>query len=102
MLQCQGIKIFSGGMMVMIDCILDQVWRQYEINNRRTLTIGEVSAGTGVHRDVVSRMRRGITGRYDSDVVARLAQFFGAKEGEPVPFLVVRYVEDVKPAGPTS
>jgi hypothetical protein len=88
-------------MMVMIDCILDQIWRQYEIDNRRTLTIGEVAEGTGIHRDVISRMRRGLTGRYDSDVVARLSQFFGVREGEPVPFLVVRYVEDVKAAEPT-
>ncbi len=76
----------------MIDCILDQVWRQYEINNRCDLTIEQVAKSTKIHRDTIANLKNGKTSRYDADVIARVAEFFGAKEGEPVPFLVVRYM----------
>jgi len=77
----------------MVDCTLDQVWRQYEIEHRRDISIKEVSEKTGLTRDTISNMRNGKTARFDAHVIAALAEFFEFEPGQPVPFLVVREVE---------
>ena len=78
----------------MLDCILDQTWREYELKHRIDLKVEHVAKQTGINRDTISRLRRGKTHRYDADVLAKLAEFFGVPEGQPVPFLIVRYVDD--------
>jgi len=75
----------------MVDCTLDQVWRQYELDNRKNLTVDEVAQATGLHRDTIANLRNRKTHRYDRHVIAKIAEFFKAEEGKPVPFLVVRY-----------
>jgi transcriptional regulator with XRE-family HTH domain len=86
----------------MVDCILDQIWRQYELDNRVDLKIEEVSEATGIHRDTISRIRHRKTKRFDADVLAKLAEFFGVPEGEPVPFLIVRYIDEDAKKGAAS
>jgi transcriptional regulator with XRE-family HTH domain len=76
----------------MVDCTLDQLWRQFEIEQRRDLKIEEVAQATGIHRDTISNLKNRKTNRFDADVLAKVAEFFGVKDGEPIPFLIVRYM----------
>lgn len=73
----------------MIKCELDRIWRQREAELNRDITFLEVSEKTGINRDTISRLFNRKTDRYDSEVVAKIAEFFGVQNGQPIPFLVL-------------
>lgn len=73
---------------------LEAVWKKYELDLGRIVSVKEVAESTGLHWETVDNMRAGKTTRFDSDVVAKISEFFGiAEEGKPAPFLVFRLVE---------
>lgn len=78
----------------MIRCDLDRFWRQKEAELNRDITFLEVAEKTGINRDTISRLFNRKTDRYDSEVVAKIAEFFGVEDGQPIPFLVLD-VEEV-------
>lgn len=77
----------------MIKSELLTLWTEKERQLGRRLTIGEVAEQTGLSRDAISGLLNSKTGRFDSDTIARMCEYFGVREGEQVPFLIVRYQE---------
>jgi transcriptional regulator with XRE-family HTH domain len=79
--------------VVMVKSELFGLWADKEKQEGRRITIEEVATATGLDRKTVAGLLRGETSRFDADVLARICQYFGVSEGEPVPFLKVRYLE---------
>lgn len=79
----------------MVKSELFEVWAQKELETGRRITIGEVAQATGLDPKTIAGLRRGETSRFDAHVLAKLCEYFGISEGEPVPFLKVRYSEEL-------
>lgn len=67
---------------------LAALWRKKELEWGRIVTVQEVAKATGLNWETVDNFKAGRTARYDAVVVAKICQFFGVREGDPVPFLV--------------
>lgn len=67
---------------------LGTLWRKKELEWGRIVTVQEVAKATGLNWETVDNLKVGRTTRFDAAVVAKICQFFGVNEGEPVPFLV--------------
>lgn len=77
--------------MVTVKSEIFKVWSDKEKMLGRRITIGEVAEATDVSRDAISGLLNGTTTRYDADVIGKVCKYFDVPEGDPVPFLVVRY-----------
>lgn len=80
-------------MAPMIKSELLRLWRQKELEIGRIITVSEVVEATGLSRETVTNLKSGSTTRYDAPVIAKLCEYFGVTEGQPVPFLVYRTEE---------
>lgn len=49
---------------------------------------------TGLSWETVKKLKNGDTSRFDGDVLARMCELLGVKDGEPIPFLKVVYEND--------
>lgn len=79
--------------MAMVRSELLELWHKKELELRRELTIKEVAEATGLNWETVASLKKGTTTRFDSDILGALCAYFGVDEGQPVPFLKVRYIE---------
>lgn len=77
----------------MVRSELLELWHKKELELGRELTIKEVAEATGLNWETVASLKKGTTTRFDSAILGALCQYFGIREGEPVPFLKVRYPE---------
>lgn len=77
----------------MIKSELLELWTDKERKEGRRITIEEVARATGLARNTISGFLSGETTRFDSGAVGKLCQYFNIDEGQPVPFLKVRYIE---------
>lgn len=77
----------------MVKSELFGLWSQKEQHEGRRITVEEVAEATGLDRKTISGLLRGDTARFDADVLAKMCAYFGVSEGDPVPFLRVRYQE---------
>lgn len=77
----------------MVRSELFEVWTEQERKTGRRITIDEVAKATGLDPKTVGALRRGETTRFDAHVLARLCEYFGIGDGEPVPFLKVYHTE---------
>lgn len=75
--------------MAMVRCELDRIWRKREAELNKDITFLEVAEYAGVHRDTISRLFKGETNRYDGDLIAKVAEYLGVEDGQPIPFLVL-------------
>lgn len=75
-------------MKPMVKNELEALWRKKELERGRILTVQEVAKATGLHWETVSNLKAGHTTRLDTEVVAKICQYFEVKEGEPIPFLI--------------
>jgi len=81
--------------VVMIRSELLELWTEKERQVGRRLTIEEVSLATGLDRKTISGLLKGETSQFNGLVLAKVCEYFGVKDGQPVPFLKVRYPEAV-------
>lgn len=88
-------------MNAMIISELSDYWRRKELEWGRIITINEVAKETKLDWETVNNLKAGTTKRFDSHVIGKICDFFGIKEGETVPFLVLRYRE-VQKKKPTA
>jgi transcriptional regulator with XRE-family HTH domain len=79
--------------VAMVKSELFEVWAEKERQTGRRITIEEVAKATGLDPKTIAGLRRGETTRFDAHVLAKLCEYFGVSEGEPVPFLRVYYPE---------
>ncbi len=49
---------------------------QYQVNQARKVTVQEVADAIGVDRKVLTRIELGQAGRYDAEILNRLADFY--------------------------
>lgn len=80
-------------MAAMIRSELMELWHKKERELGRDLTIQEVADATGLNWETISGLKKGTTTRFDSAVIGSLCEYFGVADGQPVPFLKVRYPE---------
>lgn len=83
-------------MKAVVQCDLLSVWTEKERELGRRLKVSEVAKATNVHRDTITRfLNEGDKiERLDMGAAAKLAVYFDVTDGEPVPFLKVKYVEE--------
>lgn len=79
--------------MAMVRSELLELWTEKERKEGRRITIDEVARSTGLDRKTVSGLLRGETSQFNASVLAKICEFFEIADGEPVPFLKVRYPE---------
>jgi transcriptional regulator with XRE-family HTH domain len=79
---------------VVVESRLLELWTAKERRENRRITIAEICKATNLSRNTISDLLRGRTTRFDASVLAKLCEYFGVGDGEPVPFLKVRYVDD--------
>lgn len=79
--------------MAMVKSELLELWTEKERREGRRLTIEEVSQATGLDRKTISGLLKGETSQFNASVLARVCEYFDVKDGQPVPFLKVRYPE---------
>lgn len=72
---------------------LQRLWRQKELEAGHIITVQDVARSTGLHWETVSKLKSGQTSRYDDEVLAKMCQYFGVVEGQPIPFLVYAEAE---------
>lgn len=77
--------------MAMVKSELLELWTEKERKERRRITIEEVAQSTGLDRKTISNLLRGETSQFSAPVLAKVCEYFDVKDGQPVPFLKVRY-----------
>lgn len=75
----------------MVKSELFELWAKKELREGRRITIGEVAMQTGLDPKTIAGFKNGETARFDAPVLAKLCEYFDVREGDPVPFLKVRY-----------
>jgi len=80
--------------MIKVDLL--PVWHEKEKRLGGKLSITDVAKGAGVNWKTVYNLLEGETGRFDSEPIAKLCQYFDVTEGEPIPFLRVTYENSEK------
>lgn len=85
----------------MIISELSKFWSNKEAEWGREITVNEVAKETKLDWETVNNLKKGVTNRYDGHVIGRICDFFKVPEGNPAPFLILRYGEFAKQK-PTS
>lgn len=65
---------------------LFEIWKAKEIDEKRNITLTEVSKATGLTPETIRYLLQNKTSRFDAPVLEALCIFFDVPEG-PVPFL---------------
>jgi len=79
--------------VAMVRSELLRLWTEKERVEGRRISVQEVSRATGIDRRALTGLLQGETTQFNADVLARICEYFGVEEGQPVPFLTVHYPE---------
>ena len=65
-----------------------QLRLNYQAREGRDFTVSEIAERAGVDRNALRRLEKGVTQRYDDELLAKLCAFYGVQPGD-----ILTYVE---------